>query len=237
MEKFQKIWLMLLSTVLLLGALITLLVSIDWSTNKCVVNEVEYTSGQEVEGYLENAVCVCGNNGKVDCELESTSKSFLASSDFTTKNLSFSSKFLNSLSNAEVDISDEIIFRSVSQDDNGLKIVVERLDLCTSDGDIPEQVGFFSLSNDDLVLTSIETGNPSEYTDPCMIENTFILEKLTKTLDDDFKLYYRNEEDEVYLADICVFEGRVHNESDSYRSDDASQLCTCESGENVCNPI
>ncbi len=237
MEKFQKIWLMLLSTVLLLGALITLLVSINWNPKTCTVNSTKYNSGDEITGYLENAVCICGKDGKVDCELKSTSKSFLDNSDFTTKDLAFSSKFLNSLSNAEIDISEEIVFRSVSQGNDGLKIVVERLDLCTSAGDIPSQAGFFSKNGNSLVLTTIESGDPTSYTEPCIVENTFLLENITEELDDDFKLYYRNEEDEVFLADVCVFEGRIHNEGDSYRSDDASQICSCESGENICGSI
>lgn len=237
MEKFQKIWLMLLSTVLLLGALITLLVSIDWNPETCTVNSTEYNSGDEIAGYLENAVCICGRDGKIDCELKSASKSFLDNSDFTTKGLKFGSKFLNSLSNAETNISEEIVFRSVSQGDDGLKIVVERLDLCTSAGNIPSQAGFFSKNGNNLVLTVIESGGPTSYIEPCIIENTFLLEDITGELNDAFKLYYRNEEDEVFLADVCVFEGRIHNEGDSYRSDDAAQICSCESGENVCDSI
>ncbi len=237
MKKIQKAWLMLLSAVLLLGALITLMVSIDWSTEKCFVSGIEYISGQEVIGYLENAECICSRDGEVECELEDASKSFLSSSDFTTKDLAFSSEFLNSLSNAEVNISEEIVFRSVSQGEDGLKIVTERLDLCTAAGVIPEQVGFFNLTGNDLVLTVIETGDPSKFTEPCIIENAFVLEKMTEKLNSTFKLYFRNEEDEVYIADICVYEGRVHNEGDSYRSDDETQLCSCESGENLCSVI
>lgn len=237
MKNIQKVWLMFLSAVLLLALLITLLVSIDWSRKKCVINGVEYSSGQEITGYLENAKCFCNSKGKIDCSLEDTSKSLLESSDFTTKNLEFNAQFLNSLSNAEINISNEIIFRSVSQSDGGLKVVVERLDLCTGTNVIPDQVGFFNLSNNDLVLTAIETGDPSKFTEPCIIENTFVLTKLTGKLDDSFKIYFRDENDDVYLSDMCVYEGRVHNEGDAYRSDDLTLLCTCEDGDSVCNPI
>lgn len=228
---------MLLSAIILLAALITLLLSIDWSRETCIVNGVEYSRGQEVAGYLENAACICNSSGEVECELESTTKSFLESSDFTTKNLIFNALFLNSLSNAEVNISDEIIFRSVSQSDSGLKVVIERLDLCTGRDVIPDQVGFYSFSNDSLVLTAIETGDPSKFTEPCIVQNIFLLTDLTGELKDSFKVYYRNENDEVYLSDMCVYEGRAHNEGDSYRSDDAGDLCTCIEGNSVCEPI
>jgi hypothetical protein len=237
MKKIQKMWLMLLSTVLILGALITVIVSIDWTRETCVVNGVEYSCGQEISGYLENATCICNSEGKVDCELSTKSKSFLSNADFTTKNLDFNAEFLNSLSNAEVNISEEVTFRSVAQDDDGLKVVIEKLDLCTTTDVIPEQVGFFNVSGTDLVLTTIKSGDPAKFTEACIVKNTFTLEKLTGKLDDDFKIYFRNEQDEVYLADMCVYEGRIHNEGDSYRSEDGSQICLCESGENMCEPV
>ena len=237
MKKIQKVWLMFLSAVLLLGALITLIISIDWSTESCVINGTEYKSGEEVVGYLENADCVCNREGKVDCEINDVSKSFLSNSDFTTKNLNFNAEFLNSLSNAEVNISEEIVFRSVSQGTDGLKIVVEKLDLCTTTNIIPDQVGFFNVSDNNLVLTSIESGDPSKFSEPCIVKNTFLLSKITGELDESFKVYFRNESDEVYLADMCVYEGKIYNEGDTYRSENEDQLCSCQSGENICDSL
>ncbi len=237
MKNVQKIWLMFLSSILLLGALITLLLSIDWSPNSCVVNGVEYQSGEGVIGYLENADCICNREGEIDCELSSKTKSFFSNEDFLTKNLDFSAEFLNSLSNTEINMSEEIVFRAVSQSDEGLEIIVEKLDLCTTTNVIPEQVGFFNINEEDLVLTTIKSGDPAKFSEPCIIQNTFLLEKITGSLDDNFKVYFRNENDDVFLADMCVYEGKIHNEGDSYGSDDEIQLCQCISGENICNAI
>jgi hypothetical protein len=237
MKKIQRLWLMLLSTVLLLGALVTLLLSIDWTRETCIFNGVEYSSGEEIVGYLENAECICNSKGKIDCQMSNRSKSFLDNSDFTTKGLEFNAKFLNSLSNAEVNISDEVVFRSVSQGDDGLLVIIEKLDLCTTTKVIPEQVGFFNLDGTELVLTSIKSGDPSRFSEPCIVENSFLLSSVKSKLKDEFKIYFRTENDEVYLANMCVYEGRIHNEGDTYRSDDLSKLCSCKSGESVCEDI
>ena len=166
-------------------------------------------------GYLENADCICGEKGDVVCELRDVTKSFLNSSDFTTKNLNFEAEVSNSLSNSEVNIADEIVFRSVSQSDEGLKIIIEKLDLCTANSDIADQVGFYSLASDTLVLTAIETGDPATYTEPCIVKNVFLLTKITGNIEDDFKVYYRDEEDSVFLADMCVYQGKLHNDGDN----------------------
>jgi len=237
MKNVQKIWLMFLSSILLLGVLVTLMVSVDWSPNSCFVNGVEYKSGEVVAGYLENADCVCNRDGEVDCELSNKSKGFFSNTDFTTKNLSFSAEFLNSLSNTEVNISEEIIFRAVSQSNDGLEIIVEKLDLCTTTNVIPEQVGFFDVSENDLVLTTIRSGDPAKFTEPCIVQNTFLLETMTGELDNGFKVYFRNENEDVFLADMCVYEGRIHNDGDLYGSEDGTQLCQCISGESVCDTI
>ena len=235
MKTVQKVWLLFLSSIFLLGALLTLIVSIDWNANRCSVNEKEYEIGDIVGGYLENAVCECGEGGKVVCELKDITKSFLESSDFTTKNLDFEAEFSNSLSGSEVNIADEIVFRSVSQSDDGLKIIVEKLELCSSDGDVQKQVGFYSLGEDLLVLTAIGTGDPEKYSSPCIVKNIFLLEKMTGDVSDDFKVYYRDEEDNVYLADMCVFEGKLHNDGDTYMSEDSCTICQCTAGKNTCS--
>lgn len=235
MKVAQKIWLLFLSSVLLLGALLTLIVSIDWKQESCTVNGTKYNSGDNVLGYLENADCVCGDDGKVECELSNISKSFLDSSDFTTKSLTFEAEFSNSLSNAETSIADEVVFRSVSQGSKGLEIIVEKVDSCTSSSDIPSQVGFYSLSDEDLVLTTIETNDPSTYTEPCIVKNIFLLSDINGNVSDSFKVYYRDEDDNVYLADMCVYEGKLHNDSDTYLSGDNCTICQCISGKNSCS--
>lgn len=235
MKTVQKVWLLFLSSIFLLGALLTLIVSIDWNSNRCSVNGEDYEVGDTVGGYLENATCTCGEGGKVVCELKNVTKSFLDSSDFTTKNLDFDAEFSNSLSGSEVNIADEIVFRSVSQSKEGLKIIIEKLDLCSSDGDIQDQVGFYSLGDDVLVLTTIGTGDPEKYSSPCIVKNIFLLKKITGNVNDDLKVYYRDEDDSVYLADMCVYEGKLHNDGDTYMSSDECTICQCTAGENTCS--
>ena len=194
----------------------------------CVYKGVTYQSGDIISDSDES--CFCNNWGKVECVPEGSMSNSLT--DFDSTNLNFYYKFINLL-DMEVD-SKKVQVTDISLQDSKLSIVLERETLCTSESVAPITVGFYRYNQNVLTLTTM-TNREEKYSEPCLVENTYEITSLKNEIDDDFQLQYQTEELDVVDLDICVSGERVFTEEEIFKSEDGTQICTCEDAKVVCN--
>jgi hypothetical protein len=172
----------------------------QFGLKKCVYGGIEYEAGQSIP---DEPRCFCNEKGDVVCE-EIEIESSLDTSDFINEDLDFSTSFLNFV-------------------DKGLKIVVERLTLCSEEEELPPQIGYYSISGNQLQLKTTTNLLPRRFNSDCMVSNTFLIHGLSEVS----KVSYVSEDNRIIEADICVFNGRVYNKGDAFVGDNG-EVVVCD---------
>ncbi|MCD4756147.1 hypothetical protein K8R20_00830 [bacterium] len=185
---------------------------------KCVYGDGEYGVGQTISGEPN---CYCNEKGVVVCEPEAGEDNTLEVSEYINDGLKFSSKFLNFLDVQSPFVS--VRFSEVTSTQEGLRVVVERLSMCNKDGELPPQIGYYMFSDSEIYLTTSTNLLAGSYGKECMVSNVFLIDTDVHIS----KIYYKAEDMEVYMADICIFEGKVYNIGDAFVGENG-EVVVCE---------
>ncbi|HCC67954.1 TPA: hypothetical protein DEP90_01945 [Patescibacteria group bacterium] len=219
-RKWNPNWLVLFTICLLVTALTMFLITIkdQLGLKKCVYGDGEYSVGQTIP---DEPRCYCNEKGVVVCDTDDESENTLESSEYINDDLSFSSKFLNFL---EVKSTFENVrFSEVSSTQDGFKIIIERLSMCSKDEELPPQIGYYMFLSSDLYLTTTTNLLSGNYGKECMVSNTFLINTDMSVS----KIYYQSEDKEVYNADICIFDGKIYNTGDAFVGENG-EVVMCE---------
>jgi len=207
-KKWNPNWLIFFTATLFITVLITFVVTVrnQFGLKKCVYGGKEYVSGEAIP---DEPRCFCNSKGEVICE-EIETENTLESAKYINDDLEFSSSFLNFI---DIDNNFESMrFGEVSTVDKGLKVVVERLSMCSGDESLPPQIGYYMLNGDELFLTTSTNLLNENFSRECMVSNTYMIHGLSEVS----KILYQSEDNRVIEADICVYEGRVFNKGDAF---------------------
>lgn len=215
-RKWSPNWLILFTVCLFLTALTMFYISYreQFGLKKCIYGGEEYFTGQHIDGQPH---CYCNEKGQVTCEEYEIELDFSEIS-YENTNLEFSSKFLNFID--PLTIIESVKFSNVGTVDDQIRIVIERLSFCNQFGDLPPQIGFYSFENGELFLTTSTNLIAGDYNEPCIISNTYFIEKL----DEIDGLFYQAEDGRMVSADICIFRNKVFNSGDAYVGDDGEVI-------------
>jgi len=218
-QKRSPNWLIFFTIALFIAVLAIFIVTFrdQFRLKNCVYGGEKYTVGQSIPGEQN---CFCSENGEVVCK-GSESEASLETGEYINDDLEFSSSFLNFL-----DIGtnfESVRFDEVSTVEKGLEIVVERLSKCKEDEDLPPQIGYYMFDEDDLYLTTSTNLLDEDYSEDCMVSNTFLIYGLSEVSN----IYYQSEDDLLIEADICIYGGRVFNKGDAFVGDDG-EVIVCE---------
>lgn len=218
-RKWSPNWLILFTVCLLITATTMFVVTLrdQAGLKKCVYGNDEYTVGQSIPG---EPMCYCNEKGVVVCDT-SDSGNTLENSEYINDNLSFTSKFLNLLdvrSNFQ-----NVRFVDITSSGSSLKVVIERKSMCSNEGELPPQIGYYLFLNGDLYLTTSTNLLAGSFGKECMVSNTFII-STDSTIN---KIYYQGEDTQVYSADICVFDNKVYNLGDAFVGENG-EVVVCE---------
>jgi hypothetical protein len=189
----------------------------QFGLEKCVYGNKEYTIGETIP---DEPRCFCNEKGEVECE-EMDTDSSLESNKYVNEDLDFSSSFLNFI---DIESNFESMrFGEVSTVDKGLEVVIERLSKCTSDEELPPQIGYYMLNDQDLYLTTSTNLLADNYSRDCMVSNTYLVHGLSEVSN----VYYQSEDTRIIQADICIFDGRVFNKGDAFVGG-SGEVVVCE---------
>jgi hypothetical protein len=190
----------------------------QFGLKKCVYGNSEYGVGQTIPGEPK---CYCNSKGVVVCDTQEIDETGVEISDYSSDDINFSSKFLNLLdvkSNFQ-----KVRFSDVTSTQDGLKITVERLSMCSDSGELPPQIGYFLFSDSDLYLTTSTNLLAGSFGSECMVSNTFVI-NTTQSIS---KIYYQAEDKELFSANICVFNSKIYNIGDAFVGEDG-EVVVCE---------
>lgn len=218
-RKWHPNWLVFFTIALFVSALGTFITTFrdQFGLKKCVYGGIEYDAGQSIP---DEPRCFCNEKGDVVCE-EIEIESSLDSTDFINEDLDFSTTFLNFV---DIDTPfEDMRFGEVSTVDKGLKIVVERLTLCSEEEELPPQIGYYSISGEQLQLKTTTNLLPRRFNSDCMVSNTFLIHGLSEVS----KVSYVSEDNRIIEADTCVFNGRVYNKGDAFVGDNG-EVVVCD---------
>lgn len=210
-RKWNPNWLVFFTLALFVTALTMFVATFreQFGLKKCAYGGSEYAVGQSIP---DEPRCFCNEKGVVVCE-EIEEAATLETTEYTNEDLEFSSSFLNFV---DIDINFEgMSFNEVSTVDKGLKVVVERLSMCTEDEELPPQIGYYTFDGSELYITTSTNLLAEHYSKECMVSNTFLIHGLSEVT----KISYMSEDNRVIEADICVFNGRVFNKGDAFVND------------------
>jgi hypothetical protein len=233
----QRNWLIIITIFLVIvsGAGLFLSIQKKLSFNSCAYGENVYKSGESIPEYNGKTECKCNSDGSVDCN-ESTSQT--GYNGYSSQNLEFTYKYSNLLSSETITMTqEEITSNSASYLDGVMKVSFERDTMCTEDGVVPTQAGFYQISSKDLKLTIMTNLDTTKYTTPCKISNSFEISGLSVILDNKFQIYYQSESGELKSLGACVQDNTLYGDQEAFKSKTSTSVCICDSGVVSCKEL
>ncbi len=200
-----------------------------WSGNKLYVSGLQISTD-------ENTVCTC-SNGKVSCrELPKPDKALLSLNDFTSKNLTFTTKYLSpNIPDAIAKNILQISFEGVSIKNGNLEVVIHQVQFCTQDLKVPVQIGLYNFQGNTLTLLNSINNISTIYNKPCLVELVYSINKLKITDDGTFKLRFSDDKFEAVNGNICLYNSKIYSEGDKYVASDKCNVCSCSDGISKCS--
>lgn len=231
----QRNWLIILTMFLVSASGIALLLSIqkNISFHSCAYGGEMYKSGDLIPDYNEGSSCFCNSDGSIKCDNSSTKVNY---SDFTSQNLKFSYDYLNALSESNA-LNGNVNPIKASLVNGTLNIAFEREAMCTSDGEAPVQSGFYILSNQEIRLTTLTNIDATKYTQPCKIEDIFVISNIDFELSDDFKAYYQTSEGNLLSLGVCIYNKTLYGNQEAFKASNNKSVCLCDLGVVTCKDL
>ncbi len=238
MENEKRVnWLLVISVLLFLlsvGVVVSKMMEAGKKSVNCSVDGREYVQGESFTND-EGITCVCSANGLPVCDNEGGSVHVDEVVDVvpSTENLKFTQKFLSALSKEKPDYK-KVNVADITQSANTLKIVLEREDYCTQENEAPNAGGFYELTPERVLVTTVTGKDEQVHVKPCLLSNSFEIDNFVATVNDVFKVIYRNELGEEIELKACAYKGVLYSENDVFRSEDGSKVCGCDNGNVEC---
>lgn len=232
----QRNWLIILTVFLVIVSSVGVILSIreNISFNSCAFEGEIYKNGELVPGYNNSSSCFCNSDGSIKCENASSQLNY---TEFSSKDLKFSYDYVNSLSNENFSSSEEVNPLKASLIGSTLTVAFERNAMCSVDATAPVQSGFYILNNEELRLTVITNLDTSKYTEPCKIENQFVISNVNVDLTDHFQVYYQSSDGTLSNLGACVYEGTIHGDQEVFKSSTSKSVCLCDYGVVTCKQL
>ncbi|OGC44169.1 hypothetical protein A3J98_02090 [candidate division WS6 bacterium RIFOXYC1_FULL_33_10] len=177
--------------------------------------------------------CICSLDGKKICDEKVNVDESLESSEFTSDNLKYTYDFTDFI-DAGNRVTSNVIFSDISYMGGGLSVTLQIRAFCNDDENVAQQIGFYKLDKERLVLTVSSNIVNDSFSLPCTTRSEFYIGNFPKEVVEEFEVFYQDEFKVLYPANSCVYEGFVRNEGDVYNSNNGCFLCQCEGGENIC---
>jgi hypothetical protein len=208
----------------------------------CLVDEIRYEVGENIENYQEDYICSCGSEGLVECIpveptiSESVEDDFLFdTSELETKGLEFEYNYLTGFTEEEQFINlSPVKFTKIAIDEKSLSVVLEQMQICSDTNMASEQVGFYKRDGSKLKLYNMVKPLGSTESLACTVQLKYILEDFDDL--EKMEIAFVDSEGVVTDAKMCVFNGNVYSDNDVFMDADGS-LCTCYDGEVNCEEL
>lgn len=234
MEKVQRRNWLLLLTGFFFGVCVFLFFTGAFSRKngeKCEFNGISYVNGDIVPDYKEYSNCVCKGIDGIVCEDIQKNISY---DSFNTEGLEFSYEYVQSLGKSNPDYA-KIKAGDIDQNQNNIRISLEREGYCSADGDAPIQTGLYDLEEDSLILTTLTNKDSSVYTVPCVIRDIFVISNISIPKVESFSIVYRSEENKLFDLGACYYKETLYGQGDVFESTEKGKICTCESSVVKCD--
>lgn len=230
-------WLLVISVFLFLlsvGVVVSKIMEAGKKTANCTVDGREYVQGESFTN-SEGISCVCSSNGLPVCDNEGGTVHVNEVKDVvpSTDNLKFTQKFLSVLTKEKPDFK-KVNVADITQSSDTLKIVLEREDYCTQENEVPNAGGFYELTPERVLVTTVTGKDEQVHVKPCLLSNSFEIDNFVVAVNDVFKVIYRNERGDEIELKACAYKGLLYSENDVFSSEDGSKVCGCENGNVEC---
>ncbi len=229
----QRNWLIIITIFLVIVSGAGLFVSIHkkLSFNSCAYGEDMYKSGENVPNFNGEQECVCSSDGSIKCGDDTEGVVYTG---YSSANLKFSYSYEN-LIDENSTVSSDIVPLDASYVNGVLKVAFERNVLCSEDGEVPAQSGFYKLSANALRLTIMTSVDTAKYFSPCKISNTYEITDASISFADDFQIYYESESGEFLSMGACIYDGALHGDQDVFKN--GNSVCICNTGSVTCREL
>ena len=197
----------------------------------CEFNGIHYENGDIVPDYKEYSNCVCRGSKGIVCEDIQKDISY---GSFGTEGLDFSYQYVQSLGKSNPDYT-KVKAGNIDQNQNSIRIALEREAYCSDDGEAPIQTGLYSLEENSLVLTTLTNKDSSIYTVPCVIRDIFLISNISIPKVESFSILYKSEESKLFDLGACYYDGILYGQGDIFESTESGKICTCESSTVKCD--
>ena len=201
--KWSPNWLLLFTVILFMTAFVMFVVSQrnQLGLKKCVYGGEYYSSGEAIP---TNQNCVCDKNGKLVCEDFYPHVSGFDLSSYTSEGLLFSYRFQNLIENSKS--GPEVRFSEITTKDNGLRIIVERSSLCGPLGQLPPQMGYYMVQENELYLTISTNLLAGGFNQECIVSATYSIDGLFSP-SESFKIFFSTNSDNHRTTKLdCLFD-------------------------------
>ncbi|HOV29616.1 MAG TPA: hypothetical protein PLD77_00885 [Candidatus Dojkabacteria bacterium] len=234
MKKVQRRNWLLLLTCFFFGVCIFLFYIGAFSERSgeiCEFNGIHYENGDIVPDYKEYSNCVCRGSKGIVCEDIQKDISY---GSFGTEGLDFSYQYVQSLGKSNPDYT-KVKAGNIDQNQNSIRIALEREAYCSDDGEAPIQTGLYSLEENSLVLTTLTNKDSSIYTVPCVIRDIFLISNISIPKVESFSVLYKSEENKIFDLGACYYDGILYGQGDIFESTENGKICTCDSSTVNCD--
>ena len=224
----QRNWLIIITVFLVIVSGVGLYLSIQQklSFNSCAYGGDGYKSGESIPVYNGKTECICNSDGTINC---GENREDVPYSGYSSQNLQFTYGFVNLLAKNTI-MQENVTPQKASYSNGTLSVSLERNVLCTEDGTVPAQSGFYQLSAQNLKLTIMTNIDTTKYVRPCKIENNFEISGVNVVLDNDFQIYYQSDTGQTISLGACVQSGTLYGDQEVFESEDSSSICICNTG-------
>jgi len=203
----------------------------------CVINNVEYVKGEEIERYLYGSTCVCGSGGLVECipdagiepEQIQLDEDAVDRSDLDTEGLEFEYSYVVGLNSEDLSSVFPVEFESISVTDDDLFVVVEQLQSCPSSNRASEQEGFYKMENGFLSLYNIVHTSQTVLEKDCIVKLVYAFSDFEGFDREKFEIRFVDEHGVATTPNVCFYHDRIYSPGDVFQGSDG-QICVCNQG-------
>lgn len=229
----RKNWLLIITAILFLVSvgIVVYKLYLGDTGGGCEFKGSRVKVGQRVNDVDSNEECLCNEQEELVCVKK---EDMGVGNDLKTDNLKFDYEYVNSLESFTPNDT-RVIPVDINQNGNEIEVIIEREGMCSEDLKAPNQAGYYEVTEDSLILSSITGDDPSLYTVVCLMSNTYKIANFPESVKEGYKVYYRNEKGQQFDLGACVYNGVLYGENDVFNATDKKQICTCEDSKVFCD--